>query len=151
MASQKLPKNVGKLAQRLRNLRLWRRKRKAKHKQTTGIRKRLTTSERKLVLAKTKGRCHICGGELPDKWHADHVLPHSVGGTHKVDNFLPAHALCNNYRWDYSAEEFQYILKIGVWARKEIEDGTPLGHDMGTKFLGRERVREKRRKRPLSS
>ncbi len=117
-----------------------------KHKQEIGTRKRLTTSERKSVLAKTNRRCHICGGKISGRWHADHVLPHSVGGTHKVDNFLPAHALCNNYRWDYSEKEFQYILKIGVWARKEIEDRTVLGHDMGTKFLGHERVREKRRK-----
>lgn len=33
-----------------------------------------------------------------------------------ADNFLPAHSTCNNYRWDYLAEEFELILKLGVWA-----------------------------------
>jgi hypothetical protein len=54
------------------------------------------------------------------------------GGAHSVDNFLPAHALCNNYRWDYSAEEFQYILKLGVWIRTQIEQETQLGRHAAT-------------------
>ena len=29
-----------------------------------------------------------------------------------MDNYLPAHATCNNYRWDYTAAEFQEILKL---------------------------------------
>ena len=86
----------------------------------------LTAVERHQVLAKTAGRCHICGGKIKGKaWHADHVMAHSAGGVHDVDNYLPAHSLCNNYRWDYRPEEFQYILKLGVWTRTQIE-GVPL-------------------------
>jgi hypothetical protein len=33
---------------------------------------------------------------------------------------LPAHSTCNNYRWDYLPEEFQYILKLGVWASTQM-------------------------------
>jgi len=61
------------------------------------------------VFKKTSGRCHICGGSIDGKWQADHVFSHSVGGAHTANNYLPAHALCNNYRWDHSADEFQAI------------------------------------------
>jgi hypothetical protein len=57
----------------------------------------------------------------------DHVLAHSGGGAHRLDNHLPAHTLCNNYRWNYGSEEFQLILKLGVWPRTQIEKQTTLG------------------------
>jgi len=98
------------------------------------------------VLAKTDGRCHICGGKVGADWHADHVLAHASGGVHAADNYLPAHALCNNYRWHYLSEEFQYVMKIGVWARRQIEKGTPLGRDIARGFAIHERRREERRK-----
>ena len=79
----------------------------------------LSSKQREQVLRSRAGRCHICDGNvLGTKWQADHVLAHSAGGTHSIDNYLPTHALCNNYRWDYSAEEFQWLLKIEVWARR---------------------------------
>jgi 5-methylcytosine-specific restriction endonuclease McrA len=106
----------------------------------------LTAAERRQVLAKTSGRCHICGGMIEGaSWQADHVMAHSVGGTHNVDNYLPAHSVCNNYRWDYQPEEFRYILKLGVWARTQIERGTNVGNDVATAFAGHEARRVKRR------
>ena len=57
------------------------------------------------MLRKTNDRCHLCGGEVLTRWQADHVLAHAVGGTHQIDNYLLAHALCNKYR-RYSPEEF---------------------------------------------
>ena len=59
------------------------------------------------------------------QWKADHVLAHSSGGVHSPENYLPAHALCNGYRWDYDPEEFQWLLKIGVWARRQMERAVP--------------------------
>lgn len=73
------------------------------------------------------GRCHVCGGHVNSDWHADHVLAHDVGGAHAAENYLPAHALCSNYRWGFLAEKFLYILKIGVWARTHLEKQTPIG------------------------
>jgi hypothetical protein len=73
------------------------------------------------------------------------VIAHSAGGTHKVDNFLPAHSTCNNYRWDYTSEEFQYILKLGVWTRTQIERGTTIGNMVATAFECHELRRVKRR------
>jgi 5-methylcytosine-specific restriction endonuclease McrA len=81
----------------------------------------LRAAERATVLRKTGGKCHICGGDIRGSWHADHVLAHSAGGKHATDNYLPAHGTCNNYRWDYLAEEFELILKLGVWARTQVE------------------------------
>lgn len=105
----------------------------------------LTAAERLRVLGKTSRRCHICGGKIEDdKWQADHVLAHSAGGTHEVDNYLPAHSTCNNYRWDYLPEEFQYILKLGVWTRTQIERGTTVGNDIARAFADHETRRVSR-------
>jgi 5-methylcytosine-specific restriction endonuclease McrA len=106
----------------------------------------LLPTQRLTVLAKTAGRCHICGGMIDEAWEADHVLAHSGGGAHLEDNYLPAHRLCNNYRWDYLAEEFQYILKLGVWARTQIEMDTRLGREVGGAFVGYEQRRRSRRR-----
>ena len=83
----------------------------------------LTPQQRATVLDKTDSRCHLCGGEITEnKFAADHVLSHAAGGKHKLANYLAAHRLCNGCRWFYSSEEFQWILRMGIWARKPIED-----------------------------
>lgn len=107
----------------------------------------LSESQRATVLSKTAKRCHICGGTVGGRWQADHVLAVSGGGTHAEDNFLAAHSLCNNYRWDYLAEEFQYILKLGVWVRTQIERGKGIGPNIAERFMRYEQNRRKRRKR----
>ena len=120
-------------------------RREGKRTGVRGPRVSLTAAERRQVLAKTAGRCHICGGKVEGKaWQADHVMAHSAGGVHNVDNYLPAHSLCNNYRWDYLPEEFQYILKLGVWTRTQIERGTLLGNSVANSFAGHEARRVKR-------
>src|ERR1700721_451806 len=76
----------------------------------------LTAAERREGLTKTSGRCQLWGRKIQDqKRQADPVIAHSAGGIHDIDNYLPAHATCNNYRWDYLPEEFQYILKLVLW------------------------------------
>lgn len=85
------------------------------------------------------------------KWQADHVLAHAGGGPHSIENFLPAHALCNNYRWDYDSEEFQWVLKIGVWARLQMESNSALGATMLERFFGYEVQRHSRRQTPVRS
>ncbi len=130
----------------LRGERKQRKRRTAKRPRST-----LTAAERREVLAKTAGCCHICGGKIGDAvWQADHIIAHSAGGDHRVDNYLPAHAICNNYRWDYLPDEFQFILKLGVWARTEIEHGTKLGSEVSAAFMAHEARRFRRRKQPKS-
>ncbi len=135
------------LKEQLRGLRAERRARQKRNRIAPRPRTGLKPSERQRVLAKTAGRCHICGGEVgAEPWQADHVLAHSAGGTHDLDNYLPAHSLCNSYRWDYSAEEFQWVLKIGVWARLQMEKDSAFSRELQRRFVDRERGREKRRK-----
>jgi hypothetical protein len=61
---------------------------------------------------------------------------------------LPAHGVYNNYRWDYLPEEFQLILKLGVWARTQIERGTTVGLVAARGFVASEQQREARRRKP---
>src|SRR5689334_17121215 len=85
---------------RLKLLRRQRRQRVELTRATGKRRSVLRPTERIEVLRKAGSRCHICGGSIKgDDWHADHVLAHSTGGARLVDNYLPSHAICNNYRW----------------------------------------------------
>lgn len=43
-------------------------------------------------------------------------------------------------------EEFQIILKLGVWVRTQIEQQTPLGQQLASGFIAHEKARRKRRK-----
>lgn len=133
---------VESLRNRLLALRRLREARKAANRRPRP--RRLTAAERSLILAKTGGKCHVCGGNIVGSWNADHVLAHSAGGVDSADNFLPAHSTCNNYRWDYLAEEFELILKLGVWARTQVERGTPPGRIIGQGFSMHEARRDRR-------
>lgn len=113
---------------------------------TRETRKQLSAKERELILLKTDRRCHICGGEIESRWEADHVLPHSAGGMHSIDNYLPAHSVCNNYRWFYSPEEFQEIMRLGVWVRTQTQRMSSIGRMIADKFIRHEIARIKRRK-----
>lgn len=110
----------------------------------------LSRKQRRIVLTKTAGRCHLCGGEVTEgSFVADHVLAHAAGGQHAIDNYLPAHGLCNGARWFYSPKEFQWILRMGVWARKQMEDRTSVGMIMCAAFVHHEKhARQPRKPRP---
>jgi HNH endonuclease len=112
-------------------------------------RKSLTPEERDLILRKTGKRCHICGGKIKrnENWQADHILAHIHGGKHSFENYLPAHSICNNYRWHYEAEEFQWILKLGVRTRTLIEKRSQLGIDLAEEFIKHELSRISRQKK----
>ena len=136
-------------AKHLNGLRRVRREMNRERKQDGVKRRSLRPGARQVVLAKTGGRCHICGGVIREgaRWDADHVSAHAQGGAHSLENFLPAHGTCNNYRWFYSAEEFQWILKLGVWWRTKIDLEDPQALDLAERFLHHERRRIGRRKR----
>jgi hypothetical protein len=125
-------------AKHLQRLRVKRRSAMRKTKMKLIVRSGVTPAQRRIIFAKTAGRCHICGGMIDGQWHADHVLAHSTGGAHSVDNYLPSHSVCNNYRWHYSAEEFQLILKLGVMVRTMVEKGVRPGPDIAEAFVKHE-------------
>lgn len=148
MPADQIFPDIKAFARHLRALRMARSKRVNEIGTTLPKRVVLSRAKRKEVFQKTGGRCHICGGEInSDDWQADHVLAHSTGGVHDVANYLPAHSLCNNYRWHYGTDEFQWILKLGVWLRPQIETKTSAGKAAGEKFVAYEQRRGRRRKK----
>lgn len=109
----------------------------------------LTRAERVAVHAKTDGRCHVCGELVPvDGFEADHVKNHTSGGECVAGNYLPACTICNGYRWHYIPHEFQWIMKLGIWAKTQIDLETTVGESIAKGFVAHERGREKRRKSP---
>ncbi|MGE3407588.1 MAG: HNH endonuclease [Pirellulales bacterium] len=140
--------NATELARRLKRLH-GKRKRKKERVNEAGIKRRsLTESQRGEILRMTGSRCHICGGKIIDgqPWQADHVFAHAHGGQHTSDNYLPAHKLCNNYRWFYGAEEFQWILKLGVWFRTQVEHEDAQAIALAERFVKYDNHRRTRRK-----
>ncbi|MDY0110691.1 MAG: HNH endonuclease [Candidatus Krumholzibacteria bacterium] len=150
MRDQWVPADLNELAAYLLKLRERRDQEKESTKSRGMKRKSPTVAERAIIASKTDGRCHICGGHVDDDWQADHVLSHSSGGEHSIDNYLPAHRICNNYRWDYLPEEFQEILRMGVWLRTQIEQQTRAGKAAGEVYLKHEKARLARRSRSRS-
>lgn len=135
------------LAHHFRQLHARRRAQVAAAREKRLARTPLTKAERAQILLKSDGRCHICGGKIDGApWDADHVFAHSAGGAHSLDNYLPAHKLCNQFRWNYDHEEFQWILKLGVWLRGQIESETPIGVTAAKAYLKYDHRRAARRK-----
>lgn len=148
-ANMKTPsriRNASEFAAHLRELRAMRRQQKISVIAKGQKRRSLTKKQRGAIFLKTEGRCHICGGEIcqGEAWQADHVLAHAQGGVHSAGNYLPAHPICNNYRWFYGSEEFQWILKLGVWMRTQIEKDNHNAIILAERFVKYETVRESR-------
>ena len=118
---------------------------KKKHRDGT-TRKPLTATFRERILSKTAGVCHICGGKIKGTWHADHVTSHSRAGEHDIANYLPAHQTCNSSRKAFDPEEMQWILKLGVWLKTQIEKETVEGRMAAKKFCQTEIRRIARQK-----
>jgi len=148
MRDKWVPADVNEFANYMRDLRERREQGKTSTKLRGANRKTLNAAERTIIASKTDGRCHVCGGAIANNdWQADHVLAHSSGGEHSVENYLPAHRICNNYRWDYLPEEFQEILRMGVWLRTQVERQTSIGQAAGAGYLKYEEARLARRSR----
>jgi 5-methylcytosine-specific restriction endonuclease McrA len=111
----------------------------------------LSREQRKVVHEKTDGRCHVCG-DLVDlaNFEADHVKNHTSGGISASENYLPACSTCNGYRWHYGPEELQWILKLGIWAKTQIDKETAVGTAIAEGFVSHEKRREGRRTQPRS-
>lgn len=147
MEAIRLFKNSAEFATHLATLRRKRRRRELWIRSHGQKRKSLTSSERQTIMKKTGGRCHICGEEIQGKWTADHVSPRAHGGPHITENYLPAHRICNQYRWFFGPEEFQWILKLGVWFRTQIQRKKPGALTLADRFLLHEKSRDRRRRK----
>ena len=110
-------------------------------------RSKLTARQRAVVLAKTAGTCHVCGGPSGSGWQADHVIPHERGGIHALDNYLPICRECNRLRWSYGPEVLRMILRFGILAKHEIRHDTKLGGELLRRAIERHQ-RATGRRRP---
>lgn len=107
---------------------------------------RLTKKQRERILAKTNSRCHVCGVDVKmGEFHADHVKTHISGGAHEENNYLPSCQTCNSYRWHFSPEELQIILKLGVWAKGQMLRETLMGVEIANAFMKNEMGNRKRK------
>jgi hypothetical protein len=136
------------LAGRLRRLHARRRSSRDTNLDIREPRRALSVTQRREILEKTGGRCHICGGKITrgSRWAADHILQYAHGGVHDVSNYLPAHGYCNKYRRAYHPEEFQWILKLGIWFRTQIAKEVPLAMELAEQFVKHEGRRDQRRR-----
>lgn len=139
-----LPDSATELAARLRQLQ----KQGSDQTGSGRTRLRINAQQRHKILQETANRCHICGGAITDTdyFEVDHVYPAAAGGSNKTDNLLPAHGLCNTVKSNRQGEEFQWVLKIGVWAKKHMQGESQLGEQMLKLFYEQELKRVKRQK-----
>jgi 5-methylcytosine-specific restriction endonuclease McrA len=111
-----LPKLPDELTKRLKDLHEDRRKVQAERKESEPERlhrrRQLTDDERREVLTKTDGHCHLCGGDVTEtsdgelseeraidiEFVVDHIVPVASGGQDSINNLLAAHGLCNGCR-----------------------------------------------------
>lgn len=103
-------------------------------------------ADRPLILAKTAGTCHICGGPAGAKWNADHVIPLAKGGGNAPDNYLPACGQCNRLRWHRDPNGIKRILQLGIYAAQQIDSGTVLGRRFD-EFVRRKAVGNRKRRK----
>ena len=151
MEATSLFENAAEFSAHLGALRRKRRRREVRIRLLGRTRQSLKPSERQAIMKKTGGRCHICGGQIEADWTADHVFAHAQGGLHSADNYLPAHPICNHYRWFFEPEEFQWILKLGVWFRTQIQRKKSNALRLVERSLLYEAHRERRHKKRSKS
>ena len=59
------------------------------------------------------GRCHICGKLCnPAKWHLDHLVPLSIGGTHEPSNVAVSHPRCNIARGNHGPAQLRLTGEV---------------------------------------
>lgn len=66
----------------------------AKHKRISG---RRLQAMRAQTLETHGPKCHLCALPIQkdQRWHLDHIIPLSQGGTDHPTNLAPAHTTCN--------------------------------------------------------
>jgi hypothetical protein len=115
-------------------------------------RKQFTVSQRRVILAKTAGRCYSCGEALAedDDWWVEHIVPWAGGGTDAPENLLPSCKPCNHLRLHHPPARFRLMLAVGDALIREMEQGSAIGKQVEAFMKAREAGRAKARKHPHS-
>lgn len=98
-----------------------------KAEETKSKRRKFNDTEKKIVYAKTKGRCALCGRFMNyDEFTVDHILPISKGGTNNMDNLQATCLVCNRIKQDILPQDFMdkigeiFIHNMRVSYRKDL-------------------------------
>jgi len=119
---------------RLHNIRNERGKKKSPH---------FKKSEKLKIFNKTNGICHICGCNLNvEKFSI--TIPFEKEST--VENCLPACKDCKRIYENYLPYEIKWMLKIGLWAKTQVEYETDIGKEIATEIVEIEKDRERKKK-----
>ena len=102
-------------------------------------------SEKAEIFNKTNGICHICGCEL---YFEKFSITCSAEKEKSVESCLPACKSCKMIYDNYLSSEIKWMLKIGLWAKTQIEYETDIGKEIATEIIEVEKDRENRKKEP---
>jgi hypothetical protein len=106
--------------------------------------KKFSKEEKKEIYLKTNGFCHVCGIEISS---ASFSITTSINNSNNFI-FFPACKSCKRIHDNYLPEEIQWILKIGLWAKTQIEYETDIGKNISTELVEQAKYRESKRKSP---
>jgi 5-methylcytosine-specific restriction endonuclease McrA len=68
--------------------------------------------DKQKVHAKYGGKCAYCGRKITVKeMQVDHFHAKIYGGNDDLDNLMPACRDCNNYKYNYSLEQFRRYIE----------------------------------------
>lgn len=127
-ANEELTPNGKRLSNKYRrNRHRYRRAKRIEIRELSGYvpRKSVSVAVKREVLQKTGNKCHMCGKRLTIRTvQIGHIKARALGGADAVKNYLPSCASCNRARWILDTKEIEEILRLGIWARTEIENAT---------------------------
>jgi hypothetical protein len=79
-------------------------------------RRSFTITQRMAIYKAANGRCESCEIELGDIWHADHVIPFSLGGETQIENGQALCPTCNmakGNRWSRRSKDSESLSPGG--------------------------------------
>lgn len=87
-------------------------------------RRQFSSDERKIVYAKNKGRCALCGKFINfDEFTIDHIQPISKGGSNNIQNLQATCSVCNRIKQDILPQDFlEKISEIIIYQMRKKFD-----------------------------
>lgn len=100
--------------------------------------------QRKQIYDKTDGKCYYCGCDLPQRWHADHLVPlyrndtseqveamGRVKGEDCIENLVPSCPRCNLRKSTFTLETFREEIAAQVERLQKHSNQFQLALDYG--------------------
>lgn len=92
---------------------------------------RISLKYKKIIYARSGGRCQICGCKLPfEKMSIDHIIPLAKGGDDLMDNLQCACKVCNVIKQDFLPGDFYEKIVEIYWYQTKIRCGRDFSEDL---------------------